>query len=122
MIYSKDRVSRETLTNLIAYSLMPECQFFIGIKPRTNIVNDHERKVTSVISFLKIEEQVFEFPNRKEGDKHGRAFSVKVLVEDYYLESPKEGSRNYGVRPVPATVLNKVAEILNVSPEADCVA
>lgn len=110
MIYSKDRVSRETLAALITYSMEAECQFLIGIKPPTNIINDWEIKPGSVIRFLKVEEKVF-----KIGDKdHHRAFSVKIMVEDEYLVWLDEKMKTFKEVPVPSQVLNRVAEILNV--------
>ena len=115
MIYSKDRVTRETLMTLIAYSQSSECRFLTGIKPPTNIVNDWEIKEASIVSFLKIEEKVFNFGQPDERGHHGRAFSVKVLVDDQRIEWIDEAKRTFRETPVPPAVLNRVSEILNAA-------
>ncbi|MEK7641616.1 MAG: hypothetical protein AAB365_01325 [Patescibacteria group bacterium] len=113
MVYTKDRVTRETLMKLLAYSLAPECQVLLCIKPPTNIVNDGEIKKTSVISFQKVEEKVFKFSGKKPDDQHHRAFTIKVVVEDEHLEWIDDKKEDTVLVPVSSVILNKVAQILN---------
>lgn len=113
MIYSKDRVSRTTLIALLNYSMSPECQFLVSVKPPTQILNDHEVREGSIVTFLKIEEKVFLFDD-KEKPEHRLAFAVKVCVEDRHLIIPPEGDEHaYRTEPVPPAVLNRISEILN---------
>ncbi len=86
MIYIKDGLTREKLTELFQYSLQEHCLFPMAIKPNTNILNDHVFKELSVIKFLKIEEGPYREILNTGKEEYFVRFSVKVLVEDHYWE------------------------------------
>jgi hypothetical protein len=115
MIISKDRVTPETLIALMQYAQSEACTFLCAVKPPTNIVNDHVFQLGSVVSFLKIEGTVFQIVDAHGGKTYLTGFSIKVLVEDlYWIQDPEKERSYYKSERVPAAVLNRVSEILNV--------
>ncbi|MCX6735707.1 MAG: hypothetical protein NTZ13_01330 [Candidatus Parcubacteria bacterium] len=111
MIFIKDCVTRQKFIELVEFSLAPECQFLIAVKPKTNIVNDHLFQNGSIISFLKVEEHIFEDVDAQGLATLWAGFSVKILVEDEYWV--KKEKRYYKSEITPPEILNKVAEILS---------
>lgn len=114
MILTRDGVTREQLAELLEFSQTSKCQFNIAIHPprRIKFVQNG-----SVISFMKIEEEICRLFDSDGKENYCIRFHLKICIEDYYYQETSEGKdgerRWFKSGQVPTEISEKVLDILN---------